>query len=92
MSEEILTAVRGTLIGLNHHCVVAALLHELHGPELGSMVATLYQVAGNWIEPADSRAGQFGLVGFSEESRSFPQTHHRQAVDAPRALLPEFTD
>jgi len=45
--EEISRRLEGTIIGPDHRttCVVATLLHELHGPELKAMVATLYRIA-----------------------------------------------
>jgi predicted RND superfamily exporter protein len=88
--EEILRRLEGTLIGLDHRttCVVATLLHELHGPELKSMVVTLYQVARELgIEPADSRAGQFGLVGFFAGIRDlFREITTGKRTDVPQKL------
>lgn len=66
---EILRRFEGTLIGPDHRttCVVATLIHELHGPELKEMVATLHRVAQEVgiepPEPPDTRTWFARMLG-----------------------------
>lgn len=75
--EEIFRRLEGTLIGPDHRttCVVATLIHELHGPELKSMVATLYRIAEEvGIQPPSEQSTRgwlsrfwYGFVDFLRE-------------------------
>lgn len=88
--EEILRRLEGTLIGSDHRttCVVATLLHELHGPELKEMVATLHRVAQEvGVEPAEPPDGRPWLARVAHHLWGFVyEIGTGRRLEAPRVL------
>ncbi len=88
--EEILRRLEGTVIGSDHRttCVVATLIHELHGPELKHMVATLYRLAEEvGIEPPHpARASSFLAQVATNLGAFFHEIATGKRVGPPRVL------